>query len=188
LLKYLEEFGKYAGITGFRKAKIGNPEEFLQTVRRNKPPDVEIQFFDSTLIATWEHLYFAVFNALKAFRDKENISKNLAIETMLYASAQHQIRKATSMLGIHPGMSNMAVLVVGEEPKAIKSTLTMISEQVNAHPDDTILELSQEKIRLIKKTYGISDVELETVAKKDNSKKALVNAVIEQMALLATKR
>jgi len=49
--------------------------------------EVEVQLFDASLVTTWEHLYFAALDSLTAFRNRENISRSLAMETMLYASA-----------------------------------------------------------------------------------------------------
>ena len=79
------------------------------------------------LIATQEHLYFAVLNALQAFQNKTNISKSLAMETMLYASAQRQIQKAIQRCGIKPETTSMAVIIIGEDPTQIKTMLEAIS-------------------------------------------------------------
>jgi len=188
LLKYIEEFGKHIAIAGFRKAKIKDVEELLKIIRKEKRANLEIQFFDAESVATWQHLYFAVLNALTAFKNKENISKSLAMETMLYASAQRQIRKAIKLLGIKPNSSKMAVLIIGEKPETVKSALLMVSKHVNAQRDDAVLGLSEEKAIIIQKTFGISDLELKTVMRKDGLEKALTDLVIERMALLATQR
>jgi len=188
LLKYIEEFGKYVAITGFSNAKIKDVEEIFKMVRREKPSNVEIQLFDARFVATWHHLYFAVLNALTAFKNQRNISKSLAMETMLYASAQHQIRKATEILGIKPSTSEIAALIIGEKPEAVKSALQTVSKRVNAQQDLTVLELSEKKTPLIQKTFEISNLELEAIMGKDGLEKALVNLVIERMALLATQR
>jgi KEOPS complex subunit Cgi121 len=186
LLKYIDEFGKYVEITGFSNTKIEDVEEFFKKVRREKPSNVEIQFFDARFVATWQHLYFAVLNALTAFKNKRNISKSLAMETMLYASAQRQIRKATKLLGIKTATPEIAVLIIGEKPEIVKSALQTISKHINAQQDPTVLELSEKKIALIQEIFEISNLELETVMGKDGLGKALVNLVIERMALLAT--
>jgi len=188
LLKHVEEFGKYATITGFRNVKIKDLEEFLTKIRKKKGSNVETQFFDAKYVATWQHLYFAVLNALTAFKNNRNISKSLAIETMLYASTQRQIRKAMERLGIKPETSEIAVLIIGENSETVKSTLSMISANAMAQHDDTVLELSEEKKRIIQKAFGISDSELKTVVKKDGLEEALTDLVIERMALLATQR
>lgn len=185
LLKEIEEFGKYVAVAGFREAQIGDIEFFLDKVGREKPSGVEMQFFDAQLVATWQHLYFAALNALTAFRNRDNISKSVAMESMLYASAQRQIRKATSLLGIKPNRSEIAVVVIGEEPESMKSALLLISEQVEGERDDTVLKLSKEKAATVRKVFGISDVELETVMEENGWEKAVRDLVIERMALLA---
>ena len=188
MLKQVKEFRKYLIITGFKDVRIGDAEEFLKTINKEKPPSVEIQFFDASLIATWQHLYFAVLNALTAFKNKTNISKSLAMETLLYASAQRQIRKAMEIMGIKPKTSEMAVLVIGEKLTEVKSALQIVLKFINGKMDEGVLELQKRKIELIKKTFGISELELKTVMKKDDLEDALTRLVIERMALLATQR
>ncbi|MEM3699311.1 MAG: KEOPS complex subunit Cgi121 [Candidatus Bathyarchaeia archaeon] len=188
MLKQIKEYGKYLLITGFKNVKIENAEEFLKVINKEKPSDVEIQFFDAKLVATWQHLYFAAINALTAFKNKTNISKSLAMEMLLYASAQRQIRKAMEILGIKADTSEMAVFIIGEKPDIVKSTLQMVSKHVNAKEDESVLDLSKRKIELIRKTFGILELELKTVMKNDDLEEALTSLVIERMALLATQR
>lgn len=188
MLKQIPEFKKYIIITGFKDARIGDAEEFLKIINKEKPSSVEIQFFDAKLVATWQHLYFATLNALTAFKNKMNISKSLAMETLLYASAQRQIRKAMKILGIKADTSEMAVLIIGEKPEVVKSALQMVSKHVNAKENKLVLGLSKKKNELIRKTFGISELELKTAMKKDDREDALTCLVIEMMALLATQR
>ncbi|NIQ07952.1 MAG: hypothetical protein GWO20_20215 [Candidatus Korarchaeota archaeon] len=46
--------------------------------------------------------------------------------------------------------------------------------------------MSKRKMIVIRKAFGISDVELKTATREDGVKKALIRLVIERMALLAT--
>ena len=186
MLKYIEEFRRQVEVTGFRNVRIRDIEEFLTIIRKEMPSNVEIQFFDAKFVATWQHLYFAALNALTAFKNKENISKSVAMETMLYASAQRQILKSMKLLGIKPDSSEMAVLIIGEKPETIRSALSMVSKHVKSEPDDTVLELSEEKATIVQKIFGISSVELRTIVKKDDLERALADLVIERMALLST--
>lgn len=188
MLKHIEEFGKYVAIAGFRNVKIKDLEEFFIKVRKKKGSNVETQFFDAKYVATWQHLYFAVLNALTAFKNNRNISKSLAMETMLYASTQRQIRKAMELLGIKSETSEIAVLIIGENSETVKSALSLISANATVQPDDTVLELTEEKEKIIKKSFGILDSELKIIMKKDGLKEALTNLVIERMALTATQR
>ncbi|MEM2335968.1 MAG: KEOPS complex subunit Cgi121 [Candidatus Bathyarchaeia archaeon] len=188
LLRYLEEFGRHLAIAGFKNVKITNVEDFLETVRKSLTKNVEAQFFDAEFVATWQHLYFAALNALNAFKNGVNISKSLAVEVLLYASAQRQIRKAMSLLGVKPNCEAIAVLVVGERAEDMEAALQAISKIVGGRRDDAVLELSREKIEAIRKAFEISNVELEAVVRENDLEQALVNLVIERVALLATER
>ncbi len=188
MIKKLEEFGRCVAIAGFRNAEIRDFNEFFSLVRK-KAADVEIQIFDADLIAGWEHLYFASLNALKAFESELNISNSLAMETLLYASAKRQINKAIDMLGIKPESSQIAVLVIAKTLKQTNSALEIVSKLVSGERDDSILELTNGKIEDIRTLFDISDLELESkLDGKGLEKEALVDLVIEHVALLTTKR
>ncbi len=188
MLKYIEEFHKYVVITGFRNVKIRDTEEFIKSINREKPSNVEIQVFNAGLVATWQHLYFAVLNALMVFRNKQSISRSLAMETMLYASAQGQIRRATEILGVKPSMSEVAAVIIGGRAETVESMLSKISKRMNVEPDDSVLSLTREKTENVQGTFGITETELQIVMKKNDAEKALVDLVIERMALLSTER
>jgi tRNA threonylcarbamoyladenosine modification (KEOPS) complex Cgi121 subunit len=185
LLKHFEEFGKYVEITGFSNVQIEDAEGFLKATRREQQ-DTAVQFFNAELVATWEHLYFAVLNALTAFRNKSNISKNVAVEVMLYASAQRQIRKAIALVGVKRDSAQVAVVILGENPLAVKAAFSSVSKRVDAEPDETVLALSNGKVQSIRETFSVSDGELATVIAKGDFQQALVNLIIERMALLST--
>jgi tRNA threonylcarbamoyladenosine modification (KEOPS) complex Cgi121 subunit len=157
----------------------------LKTLNDEKPVQVDFQLFDARLVATWEHLYFAALNALVAFRSKRNISNSVAVETLLYASAQNQIQKATRVLGVKPSSSNIAVLIVGERSGPIQSVLSTISEDVGGKRDDGVLELSGEKSESIRRFFGISENQLRTAKRGESFERALVDLVIERVALVA---
>jgi len=186
LLEHFEEFGKYVAIAGFKGVKIADVEGFLETVKRHLAKNMEAQIFDAELVATWQHLYFAVLNALNAFKNGVNISKSLAVEMLLYASAQRQIRKAVEFLGVKPHTKAIALVIIGERADDVKATLQVLSKAVGGKRDDTALEISREKMQIIRKVFDISDMELEAVMKGNNTKQALIDLIIERMALLAT--
>jgi KEOPS complex subunit Cgi121 len=188
VLKRLEEFERYVEIDGFKNVKIDDPKSFLGKVSRQKPSDVEVQFFDARVVATWQHLYFAALNALTAFRNEENICKSLAMEALLYAAAQRQITRATELVGIRPNSSEVAVLIIGREPRVVESVLSMVASRIGAQRDEKVLELSRGKAAAIQKTFAISDEELRTVMEKGDLETALTDLVIERMALLSTQR
>lgn len=187
MLKYIDEFGKCLALVGFKNAEIRNVEKFLEEIYAQMPRETEVQFFNAELIATWQHMYFAVLNALTAFKNRSNISKSLAVEIMLYASAQHQIRRAVELLGIRPDTRNIAVVVVGRDVDTVEAVVSAVSRSGKVQADDSVLKLSNAKMRKIREEFAILDVELETM-RKDGPEEALVDLVIERMALLATQR
>lgn len=188
MLKHIEEFGTCIEITGFKNVKIRNAGEFLGKISKEKPSGVEVQFFDARFVATWEHLYFAVLNALTSFGNEENISKSLAMETLLYAAAERQITKATKMMGVKPITRNVAVVIFGKENRKIRSVLSIISKNLDGQCDEMVLELSKEKSAAIQKAFNVSRAELRTIMEKNDVDKALVDLVVERMALLSTRR
>jgi len=107
---------------------------------------------------------------------------------MIYASAQHQIRKAMELLGVKLTTSKIAVLIIGEKPEDVKSALSVVSKLVNAQKDEKVLDMPREKAKIIQNTFMISDLELKTVMKGNNLEKTLTDLVIERMALLAIQR
>jgi KEOPS complex subunit Cgi121 len=173
-------------ITGFRNAGIKDTEEFMKTARKQLPEKTWVQFFDAELVASWQHLYFAVLNALLAFKNGRNISKTVAMEVMLYASAQRQISKAIQLIGVKRDSTNVAVAIIGENTENLKASLSAVSKRIGVKPDETVLELTNAKVQSIRKAFEVSTQELEAVTEKKNVKQALVNLVIERTALLST--
>jgi tRNA threonylcarbamoyladenosine modification (KEOPS) complex Cgi121 subunit len=186
MLKFIKETGKYVEITGFRNVCIKDAEEFMKATREEVRSGVWVQFFDAELVATWQHLYFAVLNALLAFRSEMNIAKSVAMEAIIYASAQRQIRKALHTIGFKGDSTNVAMVITGENPASVEALLSAVSKRVGVEPDDTVLELSRKKARRIRQAFGITGKELETVTEKEDGVQALVDLVIERMALLST--
>lgn len=184
MLHYIEEYGKYAEITGFDKVSFEKAEAVLKA-NRKETQQLDLQFFDADLIATGEHLYFAVLNALQAFRSKTNISKTAAMETMLYASAKRQIQRAIDSIGIKPQTERMAVVILGEDPKEVQAMLRVLSACIGCEPDDSVLRLTKEKQQKIRKAFEICPKELDSEA-NGGIDKALVDLVVEHIALLST--
>lgn len=185
MLQHLQDFKKYIEISSFRDIDFGTSENYLKSSRKQKQA-VDIQLFDADLIATWEHLYFASVNALQAFRSKTNISKSIAMETMLYASAHRQIQKAIERCGIRPDSKNMAVLIIADNVTQAESALKAIAVYLGKTPNQSALEMTPQKDQKIRIAFGITEQELDTVTQDEDRVKALVSLVIEQMALLPT--
>ncbi|RLI20044.1 hypothetical protein DRO54_07135 [Candidatus Bathyarchaeota archaeon] len=188
MIKHLEEFDKYLAITAYKGVKITNVENFIQNVRKNVE-DAIIQFFDAKFIAGWEHLYFAVLNALAAFENNFNISRNLAVEILLYAAAERQIRNAVELIGIKEGTRNVAIVVLAESEEKVVASLDKLSAFIQAVEDESLLEIDDEKFKALRRLFNVSDLELEAKLEKEGlEKEALKDLIIERVALLVTRR
>lgn len=184
---WFKGFKQQFTVAGFRNVKIKDVDKFLQAVKAKT--DVYVQFFDASLIAGWEHLRFAALNALNAFKCEVNISNSVAIETLLYASAQRQIKEAVELIGIKVNTSNIAVLILAETPKKASATLKIVSQLLGGTEDDSVVDFTDDKIVVLKRLFKISNVELEAkTERKGAEKQALADLVFEHMALLVTQR
>lgn len=187
MIRRVEGFNKHIALIGFKNVRLRDVDHFLRLARKRQNK-VVIQFFDASLVAGWKHLYFATLNALKAFKNGTNVSKNLAIECLLYASAQRQIRIAIELLGIKPGLSQIAVLVLADSESSAKDSLIEVTDLVEGIRDDRVLDFSDEKTSAVRRLFGISDVELASRGKNNYEKRAISDLVIEHMAILVTQR
>ena len=182
-----EELNKKIAIIGFSNVQLENINTFLEQFRKENK-GAPIQFFDAKHVAGPQHLYFAALNALNAFEKKTNISNNLEVEALLYASAQRQIQKAVKTMGIKQDSTEIAALIMTEDGHKKNYYLRLVSENVPGERDDSVLELTNKKIEKIKKLFNISSLEFEAKLKKEGlEKEALTDLVIERMALLVTK-
>lgn len=186
MLKRLDEEGKYVEITGFRNVQIPDAKTLLCNAREQLPMAVEVQFFDADLVATWEHLYFAVLNAMVAFRTKRTVSNSVAVEVMLYASAKRQINKAIDLVGVKGGSRNVAAIVVGSQRKSVETGALAVAKCMGNEPDESVLQLNPEKVECIKRAFDVSETELKTVMGEGDVERALVDLVVERVALLST--
>ena len=108
------------------------------------------------------------------------------MEVMLYASAQRQIRKAIGFLGVKRGVSNVGVVVIGEEPAQVQAAVSAVQKRFGKEPDETVMQLSDNKIDRIRAAFGISDKEVKAILGKSSLEQAVVSLVVERMALLST--
>lgn len=185
-MRDFELLGKTVVIQGFEETKIENINELLAEMRKEKA-DCEIQFFDASMIAGFDHLYFATLNAMKAFEDGLNISKSLSVEILLFASGQHQIRKAVELLGVKKDSAQIILLIIARTRIAAKKVLNDVSKSIVGFASDEVIDLTDEKKEKIRKAFGITNLEFEA-ASRDSEEKSLTNLLVERTALLVTQR
>ena len=188
LIIKIEEYKKYVGIFGFKNVNVSDIEGFISKIREISN-GIQIQVFDANFIAGWEHLYFAVLNALKAFEGKYNISENIEIEIILFAAFQHQIRKALEILGVKRKSSNLAIVILADSEENIQDALKFILKIVNGVLDENVVEVDENKLQNLMDTFSISELELSTKTSQKNLWiSAVKDLIIERIAISATQR
>jgi len=184
-MKNVEINGKHMVLEGFKNVKIKNLQT-LFILQKNQAKNCCVQLFDPNLIAGLDHIYFAALNALKAFEEGRNISKDLAVEILLYASGQHQISKAIQLLGIKPSSQEVAVLVLSETCEKALEALDVVSQLLQGEQCDGIIDVTKKKANKIKSAFNIKDTEVKA-ALRESEEQAVTSLLIERAALLATR-
>jgi tRNA threonylcarbamoyladenosine modification (KEOPS) complex Cgi121 subunit len=86
--------------TALTKSRIDNLITKLLTQEKKFKPKSAILFIDTGAVAGIHHLYACILNSLKGFAQKNNISKSLNVEILLYLSGYRQISKAIERCGL----------------------------------------------------------------------------------------
>jgi len=184
----IKEYNKSLLIIGVKDFKITNYDEVRKELTE-KVQNLQVQLADATKIFNIEHIYFAAFNALKAFKNGKNISNNLAMELLLYISGQNQIKKAIENFGLKEGKMDVAIICIGERKKDLENFSRILQREFNIEIDHSLVESpSRKKFRYLKSIFEISDQELNASRqKKDALENVLSKLIIERMALLYAK-
>ena len=186
--RFTKFLNKNLHVLGLENVTVKDTDFLFKTLKQSFS-DVNFQIFDAEKIAGKAHIEFAVLNALKAFKTGKNISKSLPVEVMLYVSSQRQIGKALKMVGISPETKNLVLVVFGVSSDVASKVLDEVHRLVGGKINSEVVEVNREKIETIKKTFEISDLEIETqMFGNITLEEAIKKLVIERIALLATQQ
>lgn len=154
-------------IAGFR-SNITDFKNLMNTTNKLSKNGT-VQLLNADGIAGREHILHATVHAIKAFERKENIAKDLGLEICVRASAQRQISKALSILGIKDSEMNICAVAVDCSENIMDELGTILDKRDNdvLNPDENLL----------KDIYGISEGEIKTAS-------GISNVMIEKTTLL----
>lgn len=117
------EIGKEAVI------KIASSQEplqkLIQEVGKINSSKITIQLFDPDRIINRLHLFASYVNAVEAFKNKSNISRNLYMEMLLFAAMTSQINEAIEKVG---AKSNNRFIVFANDKSAYKKIAPLINQ------------------------------------------------------------
>jgi len=184
ILRELEGLGYYACIGGFRTEPVADVDSLIEKLSTEASPNT-FQVFDADRVAGWRHLFFAALNAVKAFKCGYNVSKSLGMEILVYASCQRQIREAFRRVGVRPGCTRIALIVLSETRQGCSETYRRCARLLGAE-DDSVLEVSGEKLEVIKEIYGVTPQEMDSRGGEAPGE-AVSWLIVERMALLSVR-
>jgi KEOPS complex subunit Cgi121 len=182
-----DEYGMYYVIHSFHAREPLHVDSLLESLRK-VTTDIDVQVVDLDRIAGRKHLYFAILNAMHAFERGTNISRTLAIEFILYASAQKQISEAIKMMGVGQNTRNIAIIAISEDEESIRRFAEKLPSLTNAENDGSLLDRwSVEKIEKLISIFKIPKRELEAMSgRKTPMEETIQKLIIERIALLPT--
>lgn len=174
-------FGKrVVGVVGGR-ASVSDVDEFLgKLAKADRENRTTSQAFDASSIAGKEHLVHAAHLALAAYATKRNFASSLNIELVCWAAAERQIARAFDKVGVRKASKGLAILSFGVSRAQVRRALVIICRELGIERDDSVLELTREKVSKMCKVFSISKDELKIAP--------IQKLVLERVALLALER
>ena len=147
--------------------------------------DIAVQIFNAKFIYGIDHLTSAFDHATRAFSENRGHSNSLAMEVLLYASGEYQIKNALSKLGLSNDTKEIAVMVLGEdkdkpEDKMIKDFIGILnSSGTDVERDDKVLIGDKNTLE----EFGITKKELAVVPED-----RWLDLVLERVAMVDLKK
>jgi tRNA threonylcarbamoyladenosine modification (KEOPS) complex Cgi121 subunit len=174
----------YVALTGAKDVIITDVQVTLNLLH-SKYSNTTFQLFNADMVAGQMHLYLAAANAADAVIKGTTVSRNLEVETILYASCQDQISKAFTLMGVTVKTRRVAVIVFSESGEEATLRAEKIAELIG-EVDDGVLTVTQEKYLLLKKVFNVKDLSIETLG--EDPYDALTSLIIEKVALMPIMR
>ncbi|MEM3526593.1 MAG: KEOPS complex subunit Cgi121 [Candidatus Jordarchaeaceae archaeon] len=180
--------GLFIAVSGLEVQEFSVPLLLNEISKLSRETGVTIQIFDSSLVSSWEHLFFSALNALKAFSCGKNISNSLSVECLLYASGQRQINVAVKNFGVNPNTRKIGVVLIGNSINLLHEVHKKVLLITKGVEKEDILSISsKEKFDKICSFFKITETELSTICdpeKWESCVDAVIKYCIERSSLL----
>ena len=150
--------------------------------RLNGFPGVSVQVLNPDALAGEVHIITASRLAARAWARGEKIARSQATEFLLYASAERQIKSAIAGMGISKRSTGWVVIALSDSIENLRSLGDELSKF--GEEDDSLIDLTEEKITPLKKQFKIDDDEI-SIAERINATRmdAITSLVLERVAL-----
>ncbi|MFO8077689.1 MAG: KEOPS complex subunit Cgi121 [Thermoplasmatota archaeon] len=145
---------------------IVDVDRFMQKIQEiSKRNQIIIQAFNADMICGKNHIYSAATHAIRAEKQNSKATHSLAMELLLYAAGERQVKHALQKMGITQGKSNIALVIINLQRKTknlIDQCIESLIDQFNIQLDDSVITCSTKKI----KNFGITDQQLKTLSEE----------------------
>jgi tRNA threonylcarbamoyladenosine modification (KEOPS) complex Cgi121 subunit len=139
--------------------------------------DIIIQVFDADLIYGKNHLISSIKHAQRAIKRGKNTTNSLAMEIILYASGDRQLKLAIPKMGLKDDINKTAFIILNKNNnyKNINNLIEELLKLLSLKRCDNVLNGNEETL----KKFGIYKNEIKTISKKN-----FENLIIEKIALV----
>jgi tRNA threonylcarbamoyladenosine modification (KEOPS) complex Cgi121 subunit len=174
-------------ILGFRRYYVEDPASLIGILREVCKP-AEIQVLRADCILNLEHIQFAILYALKSIKKSVNIAKTLPLEILLKIAAEDQIDEALSKVGLKKGEQDIVILILSENDDYAKMASGKVERMLGRKVDLDVLKPTEDKIRRIMELFSISEDRLKAEHMYPDVEAAILNILMEDIALTMVRR
>lgn len=178
---------KVVGIAELCNSNNLKQKELIQLATSMSSDSLTVQLLNGLLIASEIHLLSAAQNAIRAQQGDYMISRSLDVEIIVFASAQRQIGRALEALGVHDGLDEIALVVIGTDNSSVEHS---IKDLVDTIGTETLPSFSatNERMERVKKHFQIGDREISAISDSETLESqldALARCVVSRVSLVA---
>ena len=178
---------KVVGIAELRNSNNLKQKELIQLATSMSSDSLTVQLLNGLLIANEIHLLSAAQNAIRAQQGDYMISRSLDVELIVFASAQRQIGRALEALGVHDGLDEIALVVIGTDNSSVEHS---IKDLVDTIGTETLPSFSAtiERMERVKKHFQIGDKEISAISDSETLESqldALARCIVSRVSLVA---
>ena len=137
-------------------------------------------------VVSWRHIVSAVYRALRAFRDGNNVCDRVEVESLLYLSGRRQISESIEAVGIGESVDSLILIVFGVGEAAVYDGLMRFLGRFDGVVDmDLLFPRSDLCFEHLRRVFKVSDDEISCLFKRGFDKwRALEFILIERGALV----
>ncbi|MBS3815507.1 MAG: hypothetical protein KGY45_02965 [Hadesarchaea archaeon] len=160
------------------KTKLSEIEDTIKKIKEiSESHNVTSQVFDAECIAGKKHIIHSTRLALKAIESGNNFAESPDIELACWISGTRQINKALKNVGIREDTEKITLITIGISENEVKAANREISNELEVSEDESVLEITPEKVETLKKLFSLKEKEIKVASLED--------LILERIALLS---